>query len=166
MGNINVSTARTKAYANERRTMDNERYPKQTQSKPISNAERACPEYPACPVCQTSDSCDPGVLPMRVWLIFLACWNPLGNSLLRSDVILSDSEESGLWVESIFRWGTDFSFATQMLRPQGTQHDTGRLVCQKVISHPAMTRGGKQDGLRLWICDLQLGPVHRYCQPM
>jgi len=35
MGNINISTANTKAYANEQRTMNNERYPKQTQSKPI-----------------------------------------------------------------------------------------------------------------------------------
>ena len=35
MGNINISTARTKAYANEQRTMSNERYPKQTQSNPI-----------------------------------------------------------------------------------------------------------------------------------
>ncbi len=35
MGNINISTARTKAYAKEQRTMNNERYPKQTQSKPI-----------------------------------------------------------------------------------------------------------------------------------
>ena len=37
MGNINISTARTKAYANRQRTMNNERYSKQTQSKPISN---------------------------------------------------------------------------------------------------------------------------------
>ncbi len=35
MGNINISTARTKAYAKEQRTMTNERYPKQTQSNPI-----------------------------------------------------------------------------------------------------------------------------------
>jgi hypothetical protein len=35
MGNINISTARTKAYANEQRTMNNEHYPKQTQSNPI-----------------------------------------------------------------------------------------------------------------------------------
>jgi len=35
MGNINISTAKTKAYANEQRTMDTERYPKQTQSNPI-----------------------------------------------------------------------------------------------------------------------------------
>jgi len=34
MGNINISTARTKAYANEQRTMSNERYPKQSQFKP------------------------------------------------------------------------------------------------------------------------------------
>jgi hypothetical protein len=34
MGNINISTARTKAYANEQRTMSNERYSKQTQFKP------------------------------------------------------------------------------------------------------------------------------------
>jgi len=36
MGNINISTARTKAYANEQRTISNEHYPKQTQSNPIS----------------------------------------------------------------------------------------------------------------------------------
>jgi len=35
MGNINISTARTKAYANKQRTMSNERYSKQTQSNPI-----------------------------------------------------------------------------------------------------------------------------------
>jgi len=35
MGSINISTARTKAYANEQRTMSNERYSKQTQSNPI-----------------------------------------------------------------------------------------------------------------------------------
>jgi len=46
MGNINISTIRTKAYANEQRTMSNEHYPKQTQSKPISNPEAA---YPASP---------------------------------------------------------------------------------------------------------------------
>jgi len=37
VGNINISTVRTKAYANEQRTMNNERYSKQSQSKPISN---------------------------------------------------------------------------------------------------------------------------------
>jgi len=37
MGKMNISTARTKAYAKEQRTMDNEHYPKQTQTKPISN---------------------------------------------------------------------------------------------------------------------------------
>jgi len=35
MGNINISTAKTKPYAKEQRTMNNERYPKQTQSNPI-----------------------------------------------------------------------------------------------------------------------------------
>ena len=35
MGNINISTARTKTYAKEQRTMSNERYSKQTQSNPI-----------------------------------------------------------------------------------------------------------------------------------
>jgi hypothetical protein len=35
MGNINISTAKTKAYANEQRTMSNERYSKQTQTNPI-----------------------------------------------------------------------------------------------------------------------------------
>ena len=42
MGNINISTARTRAYAKRQRTMSNERYSKQSQSKPISNAKRAC----------------------------------------------------------------------------------------------------------------------------
>ena len=84
-----------------------------------------------------------------VWPIFLARCNPLNNSLLRSSVILSDSEvedpvlwESGLRPKSIFRRGTDFSFITQMLRPQGTQHDTRRLVCQKIRSHPFCWRAG------------------------
>jgi len=36
MGNINISTATTKCYLNEQRTMNNERYSKQTQSNPIS----------------------------------------------------------------------------------------------------------------------------------
>jgi hypothetical protein len=36
MGNINISTARTKPYANEQRTMNNESYSKQTQTNPMS----------------------------------------------------------------------------------------------------------------------------------
>jgi hypothetical protein len=40
MGNINISTARTKAYAKEQRTMNNEHYPKQTQSNPIPPPRR------------------------------------------------------------------------------------------------------------------------------
>ena len=43
MGKMTISTARTKAYAKEQRTMNNERYSKQTQSKPISNTQTACP---------------------------------------------------------------------------------------------------------------------------
>jgi hypothetical protein len=35
MGNIDISTASTKSYANEQRTINNERYSKQTQTKPI-----------------------------------------------------------------------------------------------------------------------------------
>jgi hypothetical protein len=35
MGNIIISTARTKAYANEQPPMSNEHYSKQTQSNPI-----------------------------------------------------------------------------------------------------------------------------------
>ena len=35
IGKINISTARTKAYANEQRTMNHERHSKQTQSNPI-----------------------------------------------------------------------------------------------------------------------------------
>jgi hypothetical protein len=45
MGNINISTARTKAYAKEQRTMNNEHDSKQTQSKPISNAQTAYSAY-------------------------------------------------------------------------------------------------------------------------
>jgi hypothetical protein len=36
MGKMTISTTTTKAYANEQRTMINERYSKQTQSNPIS----------------------------------------------------------------------------------------------------------------------------------
>jgi len=44
MGNINISTAQTKAYAKEQRTMNNKRYPKQTQSNPIHHGEAGfCP---------------------------------------------------------------------------------------------------------------------------
>jgi hypothetical protein len=39
MGKIAISTAPIKAYVDKQRTMSNERYSKQTQSKPISNAE-------------------------------------------------------------------------------------------------------------------------------
>jgi hypothetical protein len=39
MGKMTISIATIKAYANEQRTMNNEPYSKQTQSKPISNAE-------------------------------------------------------------------------------------------------------------------------------
>jgi hypothetical protein len=35
MGKMNISTATVKAYANKHRTMNNEHYPKQTQSNPI-----------------------------------------------------------------------------------------------------------------------------------
>jgi len=35
MGKMNISTAKRKAYAKEQRTMNNECYPKQTQSNPI-----------------------------------------------------------------------------------------------------------------------------------
>ena len=41
MGNIIISTATLKAYANEQRTMNNERYPKQTQSNPIKGSSRS-----------------------------------------------------------------------------------------------------------------------------
>jgi hypothetical protein len=37
MGKMAISTATIKAYANKQRAMNNERYSKQTQSKPISN---------------------------------------------------------------------------------------------------------------------------------
>jgi len=43
MGNINISTARTKAYAKEQRTMNNEHYRKQTQSNPKLSPPRRNP---------------------------------------------------------------------------------------------------------------------------
>ena len=49
MGNINISIARTKAYANEQRTMNNERYPKQTQSNPILPPSGRFPKPPKPP---------------------------------------------------------------------------------------------------------------------
>jgi hypothetical protein len=49
IGNINISAAAIKSYANKQRTMNNKRYPKQTQSNPISNAQTAYP------VCRTRD---------------------------------------------------------------------------------------------------------------
>jgi len=52
MGNINISTVRTKAYANEQRTMNNERYPKQTQSNPIFLRPKP-PQPPVHPVIPT-----------------------------------------------------------------------------------------------------------------
>jgi hypothetical protein len=45
MGNINISTARTKAYANKQRTMNNKHDSKQTQTNPISNAETPYAAY-------------------------------------------------------------------------------------------------------------------------
>ncbi len=39
MGKMTISTTTPKAYANKQRTMNNEHYSKQTQSKPISNAQ-------------------------------------------------------------------------------------------------------------------------------
>jgi hypothetical protein len=45
MGNINISTARTKAYAKEQRTMNNERYSKQTQSNPIPPPQSRRPPH-------------------------------------------------------------------------------------------------------------------------
>jgi len=48
MGNINISTAIVKAYANKQRTMNNERCSKQTQSNPIpASRERPAIRNPA-----------------------------------------------------------------------------------------------------------------------
>jgi len=52
MGNINISTVRTKAYAKEQRTMTNERYSKQTQSNPIFLRPKP-PQPPVHPVIPT-----------------------------------------------------------------------------------------------------------------
>jgi len=60
MGNINISIARTKAYAKEQRTINNERYSKQTQSNPISSAETA---YSPC---RARDCRGPGGLAMAI----------------------------------------------------------------------------------------------------
>jgi len=57
MGNMNVSTATTKTYAKEQRTMSNEQYPKQTQSNPILS--RRSPErsrIPLPPSCAGKES--------------------------------------------------------------------------------------------------------------
>jgi len=50
MGKMTISIATLKAYAKKQRTTTNERYSKQTQSKPISNAQTACP------ACRATDS--------------------------------------------------------------------------------------------------------------
>jgi hypothetical protein len=53
MGKMTISTTTLKAYANEQRAMSNERYSKQSQSKPIPNAETAqwCEEsHPTLPL--------------------------------------------------------------------------------------------------------------------
>ena len=57
MGNINISTPRTKAYANKQRTMNNKRYSKQSQSNPILS--RRSPErsrIPTPPSCAGKES--------------------------------------------------------------------------------------------------------------
>jgi hypothetical protein len=41
IGNINISTATLKAYANKQRTMNNEHCSKQTQSNPIKDSSRS-----------------------------------------------------------------------------------------------------------------------------
>jgi hypothetical protein len=58
MGNINISTAIIEAYASEQRKISNERYSKQRQSNPISNAKTA---YFAC---RTRDCHGPAGLAM------------------------------------------------------------------------------------------------------
>ena len=54
MGNMAISTALLRTYPNEQRTINNEHYSKQTQSKPISNAQTPCP------TCQTRACHGPG----------------------------------------------------------------------------------------------------------
>ena len=57
MGNINISTARTKPYDNKQRTMNNKRHSKQTQSNPILS--RRSPErsrIPPPPSCAGKES--------------------------------------------------------------------------------------------------------------
>ena len=102
MGNINISTARTKAYANKQRTMSNEHYSKQTQSNPISNAETPCPAYPICPVCHARD-CHPfDCAPARIacndegedkavydWGVGVYNW--ADSTLLSTDVMMLDT---------------------------------------------------------------------------
>jgi len=64
MGNINISTARTKAYPKEQRTMSNERYPKQTQSNPIPPRAVRNPgtpgRHPAYQIRHTKYACPEG----------------------------------------------------------------------------------------------------------
>ncbi len=60
MGKLAVSTVLIKAYVDKQRTMNNKRYSKQTQSKPISNAQTPCP------ACHATDCHGPGGLAMTI----------------------------------------------------------------------------------------------------
>ena len=84
MGKMTISIATIKAYANEQRTMINEHYSKQTQSKPISNAETP---YSAR---QPRDCRVPGGLAMTYHAGVREC-GPMGG-----DKILAGSSQRGL----------------------------------------------------------------------
>ena len=63
MGNINIGTAHTKAYAKEQRTMNNEHYSKtnpiQTQTNPIINNQSSIITYPPSPQLPIPPNCPP-----------------------------------------------------------------------------------------------------------
>jgi hypothetical protein len=91
MGKRTVSVATLKAYANEQRAMNNERYSKQTQSKPISNTETP---YSAR---QPRDCRVPGGLTMTYHAGVREC-GPMGGSK-----ILAGSSQPGLeWLYYTF----------------------------------------------------------------
>ena len=89
IGKINISTTRTKAYAKKQRTMTNEHYPKQTQSKPISEAETA---YPAC----RTRACHGLLAPRNYGFL----WISVPGSALRyvSPLAALGRNDPGLWL--------------------------------------------------------------------
>jgi len=86
IGKMNISTATLMAYANKQRTMNNERYSKQTQSKPISNAETP---YSAC---RTRDCHGPAGLAMTGGNSAIPPWERLPRVAITCGVGVTEGE--------------------------------------------------------------------------